>query len=115
MQKMSQGSEEGDGYLDKAESDKDRAVVLALFFKERYETGGMRGRQAAPVSAGIRHFFAAALRLVNWFDSQIVVNARAACRMSSDELRDQKRDAEGKATLPVSEDKLMSARARLWE
>ena len=43
MQKMSQGSEEGDGYLDKAESDKDRAVVLALFFKERYETGGMRG------------------------------------------------------------------------
>ena len=35
--------------------------------------------------------------------------------MSSDELRDQKRDAEGKATLPVSEDKLMSARARLWE
>ena len=43
MQKMSQGSEEGDVYLDKAESDRDRAVMLALFFKERYETGGMRG------------------------------------------------------------------------
>ena len=115
VMKMTEGSAEGDVYLDKVKSDKERAIMLALFFKERYETGGMRGRKATSVSAGIRHFFAAALRPVNWFDSQIVANARAACRMSCDELRDQKRDAKSRATLPISEDMLMAARARLWE
>ena len=115
VEKMTEGSIGGDVYLDKVKSDKDRAVMLALFFKERYEAGGMRGRQATSVSAGIRHFFAAALRPVNWFDSQIVANARAACRMSCDELRDQKRDAKSRATVPISEDMLMAVRVRLWE
>ena len=80
VMKMAEASAEGDVYLDKVKSDKERAMMLALFFKERYETGGMRGRKATSVSAGNRHFFAAALRPVNWFDSQIVANARAVTR-----------------------------------
>lgn len=73
---------EGDVYLDQVKSDTDKATILALFFKERYEDGGLRARQATSISAGIRHHFLAALRSVDWFESQIVTNARAACRMS---------------------------------
>ena len=113
--KIAQDGGEGDVYLEKSGSDRDRAVMLALFFKERYETGGMRGRQATAVSAGIRHHFATALKPVHWFDSQIVTNARAACKMTCDELRGHKREAKGRATLPVSEDMIMAARVRLWE
>ena len=91
-------------------SDTERAVKLALFFKEGYENG----RQATAVSAGIRHYFAAALKSVDWFESQIVASARAACRLSCDELREQKKEAKSKATLPVSEDMLSAARVRLW-
>ena len=105
---------QGDVYLDQARSDAERAVILALFFKERYEVGKMRGRQATCVSAGIRHYFIAALRSVEWFDCQIITSARAACRPSCDELREFKKGAKSRATLPVSEDMLMEARVRLW-
>ena len=105
---------EGDVYLDKARSDSEKAVILALFFKERYEVDKMRGRQATCVSAGIRHHFIAALRPVDWFECQMIMSARAACRPSCDEIRESKKDAKSKAMLPVSEDMLMEARARLW-
>ena len=105
---------QGDVYLDQARSDAERAVTLALFFKESYERGKMRGSQATCVSAGIRHHFIAALRSVEWFDHQIITSARAACRPSCDEIREFKRDAKSRATLPVSEDMLMEARVRLW-
>ena len=104
-----------DVYLDKVKNEKDKAIMLALFFKARYELGGMRGRQATSVSAGIKHHFAAALKPVDWFDSQIVKNARSACRMSCDELRVHKKEATSKATVPISEDMIAAARARLWE
>ena len=109
------GGQQVDVFLDQVKSDTDKATILALFFKERYEMGGMRGRQATSVSAGIRHYFVSALRSVEWFESQIVTNARAACKMSCDELRDHKKEAKSKAKLPVSEDMLMGARSRLWE
>ena len=99
-----------DVFLERMRSDTERAVKLALFFKEGYENG----RQATAVSAGIRHYFAAALKSVDWFESQIVASARAACRLSCDELREQKKEAKSKATLPVSEDMLSAARVRLW-
>lgn len=102
-------------YLEKCGSDNDRAVILALFFKERYEAGGMRGKQATAVSAGIRHHFATALKPVDWFDSQIVTKARAACKMNCDELRGLKKGGKERATLPVSEDMIMAARVKLWE
>ena len=35
--------------------------------------------------------------------------------MTCDELRGHKREAKGRATLPVSEDMIMAARVRLWE
>ena len=66
---MPEGAAVKDLYLDRVKSEKDKAVMLALFFKERYESGGMRGRQATSVSAGIKHYFAAALKPVDWFDS----------------------------------------------
>ena len=105
----------GDVYLDKMKSDTDRAVILAIFFKDRYEAEGMRGRQATAVGAGIKQHFAAALKSVDWFESHIVTSARAACRMTCDELRGQKKEANSHATLPVSEDMLSAARVRLWE
>ena len=115
IEEMQKGAAVKDVYLDEVKSEKDKAVMLALFFKVRYESGGMRGRQATSVSAGIKHYFAAALKPVDWFDSEIVKNARSACRMSCDELRVHKREAKSKATLPVSEDMIAAARVRLWE
>lgn len=103
-----------DVYLDQARTDTERATVLALYFKERYEIGKMRGRQATCPSAGIRHHFMSALRPVEWFEAQIVTNARAACRPSCDEIREHKKNAKSKAMLPVSEDMLLEARVRLW-
>lgn len=113
--KLAQEGGEGGMYLENCGSDNDRAVILALFFKERYEEAGMRGRQATAVSAGIRHHFAAALKPVDWFDSQIVTKARAACKMTCDELRGHKKEGKDRATLPVSEDMIMAARVKLWE
>jgi hypothetical protein len=110
------GSEGGkDVYLDLAKNDMERAAVLALFFKERYDSDGMRGRDATSGSAGVRHYFVAALRPVGWFESEIVKNARAAGKMSCDELREHQKCVMGKEKLPVSEDMLMAARGRLWE
>ena len=108
-------SSRGDVYLDQAGSDTEKATLLAMFFKERYEVGELRGRQATCVSAGIRHYFIAALRPVGWFESHIVTSARAACRLSCDEIREHKKHSKSKATLPVSEDMLMEARVRLRE
>ena len=102
-------------YLDRVKNDADKATILALFFKERDEAGSMRGRQATAISAGIRHYFTTALKPVEWFESQIVGSARAACRMSCDELRNHKKEGMSKASLPVSEDMLMEARTWLWE
>ena len=112
--KCTAGAMREDVYLDQARDDTERATVLALYFKERYETGKKRGRQATCPSAGIRHHFLSALRPVEWFKSQIVTNARAACRPSCDELRERKKKAKSNATLPVSEDMLLEARAKLW-
>ena len=105
----------GDVYLDKIKSDTARAVILAMFFKERYEAKGMRGRQATAVGAGVKHHFTAALKSVDWFESHIVSSARSACRMTCDELRGHKKKARSLATLPISEDMLLAARVRLWE
>jgi hypothetical protein len=66
------------------------------------------------VSAGIRRHFVAALRPVEWFESQIVTNARAACRLSCDDMREHKKHSKSKV-LQVSEDMLMEARTRLWD
>lgn len=79
LRTVHRGGQQVDVFLDQVKSDTDKATILALFFKERYGTGGMRGRQATSVSAGIRHYFVSALRSVEWFESQIVTNARAAC------------------------------------
>ena len=67
------------------------------------------------MSAGIRYYFVTALRSVEWFESQIVTNARAACKMSCDELREHKKEAKSRAKLPISEDMLTEARFRLWD
>lgn len=114
LEKSISSSMRGDVYLDQAHNDTERASILALFFKERYDIGEMRGRQATCVSAGIRHHFVAALRPVEWFESQIITSARAACRPSCDEIREHKKLSKSKATLPVSEDMLLEARVRLW-
>ena len=115
IEEMQEGAAVKDMYLDKVKNDKDKAIMLALFFKARFESRGMRGRQATSVSAGVKHYFAAALKPVDWFDSQIVKKASCACRMSCDELRDRKKEAKSKVTLPFSEDMIAAARARLWE
>jgi hypothetical protein len=112
--RISLAGQEGDVFLDRVRSDTDRATILALFFKERYEDGGLRARHATCISAGIRHNFLSALRSVDWFESQIMTNARAACRMSCDELREHKKESKSEAVLPVSEDMITEARVRLW-
>jgi hypothetical protein len=64
--------------LDLARDDTERTTFLAMFLKEMFVVGEMRGRQATCVSIGMRRHFVVALRPVKWFESQIVTNARAA-------------------------------------
>ena len=104
-----------DMYLDSIKSDTARAIILAIFFKERYVAKGMRGRQATAVGAGVKHSFSAALKSIDLFESHIVNSARSTSRMTCDELRGHKEKARSLATLSVSEDMLLAARARLWE
>ena len=44
IEEMQEGAAVKDVYLDKVKNEKDKSVMLALFFKVRYESGGMRGR-----------------------------------------------------------------------
>lgn len=113
--RIQKGGSEADVFLDQVRNEEDKATILALFFKERYDEEGMRGKQATCIGAGIRHYFIAALKPVDWFESQTVSSARAACRMSCDELRDHKKESRSNEKLPVSEDMLMQARSSLWE
>ena len=96
----------GDLYLDRIKSDLDRAVIFVMLFKDRYETEGMRGRQATAAGAGIQHYISAAIKSVDWFELHIVTSARAAGRMTCDELRGHKKEANSHATLLISKDML---------
>ena len=55
------------------------------------------------------------MRPAEWFDAGLVRKARAACKRSTGEVREHRKDAKGKEKLPVSEDMLVAAKARLWE
>ena len=40
IEEMQEGAAVKDVYLDKVKNDRDKAIMLALFFKARYESGG---------------------------------------------------------------------------
>lgn len=92
----------------------DKAPVVALFLRERY-CQGLRGKEAAAVTAGIRIRFTSALLSTDFFDSPIVSAARAASKMSSAELRARKNEGpRASVKLPMCESLVLEQRLPNW-
>lgn len=64
LERSTTSSMRDDVYLDQARNDTEEATILGLFFKERYERGKMKGRQATSPSAGITYYISAETRRV---------------------------------------------------
>ena len=102
-----------DPYL-REESEESRAALVALYMRNRYD-GGARGKGATSVTASLRFQFTSALIPCHFLDSPVVAAARAACKLSTAELREKRN--EGPSTtvkLPFCESILGRMRDRLW-
>ena len=104
-----------DPYLLRAVDDKERACKVGLFLKDRYEVEGLRDRAATGVVAHIRYYFSIALHPTEFLDTQIITGVRKACRMTTAELKQKKRNNHATAKLPVCEDIQYIIRAKLFE
>jgi hypothetical protein len=93
----------------------DKAALVASYLQKRYNEGA-RGKGATSVTAGLRLSFTSALIPCHFLESAIVSTARAACKPSTEELREKRN--EGTSTtvkLPFCESILTRMRGRLWE
>ena len=75
-----------DPYL-RGESEGDKAVLVAQFIMGRHDNGA-RGKVASSVTAGLRLAFTTALIPCDFLDSAVITAARAACKLSTAELRE---------------------------
>lgn len=102
-----------DPYL-RGESEGDKAVLVAQYIMGRYDNGA-RGKVASSVTAGLRLAFTTALIPCDFLDSAVITAARAACKLSTAELREI-RNGGPRATvkLPFCESILVRMRERLW-
>ena len=80
----------------------------------RYNNGA-RGKSATSVTAGLRMAFTSALLSSRFLDSPIITAARAACRLSTAEIRGKRNEGPtGSVKLPLCESILARMRDRLW-
>ena len=104
-----------DPYLLKAVDDNERACRVGLFLKDRYDVRGLRDRAATGVVAHIRYHFAIALHPTQFFDTQIIAGVRKACRLTTMELRQKKKNIPSTTKLPVCESILYIIREKLFQ
>jgi hypothetical protein len=92
-----------------------KAVVLASFFKARYEKG-LRGKAATEMGASVRIHFKMALHSADFCNAPMVKRARSACKMSTYELRVcQLNEKMSQTRLPVWEGHIDELIENLWE
>ena len=102
-----------DPYL-RGESEGDKAVLVAQYIMGRYDNGA-RGKVASSVTAGLRLAFTSALIPCDFLDSAVITAARAACRLSTAELREIRNGGPRTTVkLPFCESILVRMRERLW-
>ena len=102
-----------DPYL-RGQREEDKAAVVALYLHTRYN-GGARGKGATSVTAGLKLAFTTALLPCQFLDSPVLTAARAACRLSTAEIRDKRNEGpSGSVKLPLCESILARMRDRLW-
>ena len=75
-----------DPYL-RGESEGDKAALVALYIRGRYDNGA-RGKGASSVTAGLRLAFTSALIPCEFLESAVITSARAACKLTTAELRE---------------------------
>jgi hypothetical protein len=75
-----------DPYLP-AYREEEKVKLLCNLFRIRYVTG-KRGKAVYGIGAAIRKFYQINLQPVTFFDDPLTTGARTACRMSTDELRE---------------------------
>ena len=96
-------------------TDSDKAALVGLMLQKRYQDG-LRGKQAAAVTVGIRLYFIKTVLPTDFLDSALLDAARTACRRSTTELRTQKdKGPTASVKLPVSEEIILRMRSRYWE
>ena len=95
--------------------DGEKAALVALLMLRRHEAGH-RGKRATSFTAGIRMRFAQGTLSTSFLDSAVITTARAACKLSTAELRARRNGGISTSVkLPASEDLLVHMRGRLWE
>ena len=102
-----------DPYL-RGDPEEYKAALVAAYLQSRYDDGA-RGKSATSVTAGIRLAFTSALLPSHFLDSPILSAARAACRLTSAEIREKRNEGPGMSVkLPLCESILVRMRHRLW-
>jgi hypothetical protein len=103
-----------DPYLQGVHED-EKASLVSLMMLRKYKQN-RRGKSATAFTAAIRLEFAKKRLSCTFLGDAVIATTRASCKMKPAELR-EKRDSEPTYTvkLPISEDILVSMRARLWD
>ena len=102
-----------DPYL-RGESEGDKAALVALYIRGRYDNGA-RGKGASSVTAGLRLAFISALIPCEFLESAVITAARAACKLTTAELREIRNGGPRTTVkLPFCESILVRMRERLW-
>ena len=96
-------------------TDSYKAALVGLMLQKRHQDR-LRGKQATPVTAGIRLYFVKTVLPTDFLDSALLDAAQTACRRSTTELRTQKdKGPTASVRMPVSEDIILRMRSRCWE
>ena len=107
-------AEDEDPYL-KCWPEEERAAWVGLYIHSRY-SGGLRGKSASTFTASLKLYFTAALVPCLFLGSLIITAARAACRLTNEELRERRDTGPGcTVKLPFCQSLIVRMRERLWE
>lgn len=92
----------------------EKSALVALLMLRRHEEGH-RGKRATSFTAGVRMRYAQETLSTTFLDSAVIATARAACKLSTAELRLKRNGGiSSSVKLPASEDLLTHMRGRLW-
>ena len=92
----------------------EKSALVALLMLRRHEEGH-RGKRATSFTAGVRMRYAQETLSTTFLDSAVIATARAACKLSTAELRVKRNGGiSSSVKLPASEDLLTHMRGRLW-
>ena len=105
--------DEDDPFVGEARED-EKASLVGLMMLRRHEQG-LRGKQATSFTAAIRMRFAQQGFSTGFLDSAVIATARAACKLTPEELREKKDSGPAVSVkLPICGGLLVDMKLRMW-